>query len=416
MDRAELGCGAQLWKVDVDQANVASARPQDLVAFREVEGPTGYGTTSSSRRVRAEETIWIAPTSAARKAGSPAPLACLAIFAQSTTMPMVSILALDGCHAGTVFGLRDVFGVANPVGEILSGDRHSAIQLQLLGLTGRSVRAADQTTIRVDAAVGSAELGQTLIVPGCMTDPERLETLVPTQDRVASLLRRYHAAGGTVVAHCSSIFIVGRAGLLAGRRATATWWAQDLFRRLFPEASLLENAAITDDRRVICAAGPFSQHQLGMHIVEKVQGEAVASLLARFALIDRNPMGQDAFRAAHFQPQNYPLSYNIELIVRRRLPTAPSVRAVAAELGLSIRTLQRKLTASGHAHAKAVIDRVRMDVAKEMLSGSEASLDEVASATGYGDASAFWRAFARFSPFTPSVYRKRAKRAMAGGT
>ena len=335
------------------------------------------------------------------------------LFMQNTSVQLVSILVLEGCHAGTVLGLRDVFGVANRVAEILSGGAGSAIRTQLVGLTGRPVRAADQTVIPVDGAVRSGELGQTLIVPGCMTDPERLEALVSTHDRVASLLRRYHAQGGTVVGHCSSIFILGRAGLLAGRRATATWWAQDLFRRLFPEAVLLGNAGITDDGGVICAAGPFSHLQLGVHIVERTQGETVASMLARFALIDPSPLGQDTFRAAHLQPQNYPLTYNIEIAVRRGLPKAPSVRTVASELGLSVRTLQRKLKVGGHAHAKAVIDRVRMDVAKEMLGSSQASLDEVASATGYGDASSFRRAFARFSPFTPSVYRKRAVRPIA---
>ena len=322
-------------------------------------------------------------------------------------MADVEVLALAGCQAGTVWGFKDVFSTARRVAEIALGEDAPSMRVKVVGITGGAVKAADQSLIPVDSAIGRARAGRILIVPGCMTDPDRLEELLPSQQRAATIVRHHHARGGIVAGHCSSVFILGSAGVLAGRRATASWWAQPLFRRLFPEAILQQEDCITEDRGVICAAGPFSHYQLGLRIVEKIAGHATASLLAKFALIDRDPPHQAAFRASYLQRVHYPLAYRIELIVRRRLPEVPSVAEVAKELGVSVRTLQRNLKEGGVGGAKELVDRVRIDLAKELLEVSEMSLGDVMAAAGYRDASAFRRAFGHHTRASPSTYRRR---------
>jgi AraC-like DNA-binding protein len=77
--------------------------------------------------------------------------------------------------------------------------------------------------------------------------------------------------------------------------------------------------------------------------------------------------------------------------------------AIAKVLGVSTRTLQRRLGESGKSF-RELHDEVRFQRARELLAG-EASTDDVATALGYRDRANFVRAFTRWSRQSPSQYR-----------
>jgi AraC-like DNA-binding protein len=77
--------------------------------------------------------------------------------------------------------------------------------------------------------------------------------------------------------------------------------------------------------------------------------------------------------------------------------------AVAEELGMSTRTLQRRLHEQGTTLYE-LLDTVRYELAREKLT-SRANLSVIAAALGFSDARAFTRAFKRWSGVTPSAKR-----------
>ncbi|MCB9526863.1 MAG: AraC family transcriptional regulator ligand-binding domain-containing protein [Myxococcales bacterium] len=80
------------------------------------------------------------------------------------------------------------------------------------------------------------------------------------------------------------------------------------------------------------------------------------------------------------------------------------VRFVAARLGLSARTLQRRLRAEGTAFA-AVVDETRQALAEVYLADRSLTVLEVAIMLGYADESAFHRAFKRWFGARPGEWR-----------
>ena len=80
---------------------------------------------------------------------------------------------------------------------------------------------------------------------------------------------------------------------------------------------------------------------------------------------------------------------------------------VARQLGMSVRTLSRKLAAEGTSYTE-VLDGYREAMAKSMIDGSEISLTEIAFVLGYADLSSFSTAFRRWVGKTPTEYRDRA--------
>jgi AraC-like DNA-binding protein len=104
------------------------------------------------------------------------------------------------------------------------------------------------------------------------------------------------------------------------------------------------------------------------------------------------------------------LGYDGNLVARVRRSIEHEVRTieeVATELGLSARTLKRRLAAQGTAYSD-LVDEVRREKALLLLGSSALSIDEVAERLGYSDLANFGRAFRRWTGTTPAAYRKSA--------
>ena len=68
------------------------------------------------------------------------------------------------------------------------------------------------------------------------------------------------------------------------------------------------------------------------------------------------------------------------------------------------RTLSRRLEAFGTSY-QALLDEGRFEIARQMLADTELEVGQIAAALDYADASAFTRAFRRWSGTTPGQWR-----------
>jgi AraC-like DNA-binding protein len=91
--------------------------------------------------------------------------------------------------------------------------------------------------------------------------------------------------------------------------------------------------------------------------------------------------------------------------LRADLHRPPPVRALAASLNLSERTLRRRLRASGLSYA-ALLDNERMHRAVALLAQADRSLPEVAELAGFTDARSLRRAIRRWTGRTPTQIRR----------
>lgn len=93
--------------------------------------------------------------------------------------------------------------------------------------------------------------------------------------------------------------------------------------------------------------------------------------------------------------------------IRRQLLNGPvSLNAVAAELAMSERSLERHLRQTDRTF-RQVLDEARLEYAKELLANPWASLSEIAIVLGYSEQSAFSRAFRRWTGESPARFRGR---------
>lgn len=95
----------------------------------------------------------------------------------------------------------------------------------------------------------------------------------------------------------------------------------------------------------------------------------------------------------------------VRLSVVQTRGLAPTLAQVASKLGLSDRTLSRKLRDRG-LKFEALRRELQYERAREKLSDATLSVAEVAQHVGFDNASSFTRAFVRWSGSTPTAFRK----------
>lgn len=99
-------------------------------------------------------------------------------------------------------------------------------------------------------------------------------------------------------------------------------------------------------------------------------------------------------------------SLSVMQVVRKQLSLGQVRKElVADELGVSLRTLQRKLIAEGTQYQQ-IADEVRLEIAKELLCVSKLGTQDIAYNLGFSDSRSFHRRFKQWTGQTPGDFRK----------
>ena len=105
------------------------------------------------------------------------------------------------------------------------------------------------------------------------------------------------------------------------------------------------------------------------------------------------------------EQRNRTIIESVKWILKRSLTGgSPNIKAVASELGMSGRTLQRRLTEEGTSFKRLLVQS-RHEQALEYLADPSLDIKEVAFLIGYEDQNSFYRAFRSLEGDTPSNWR-----------
>jgi len=224
----------------------------------------------------------------------------------------------------------------------------------------------------------------------------------------AAWMRRFHAAGGTLVSVCAGIFLLGETGLLAGRTVTTHWALGERFHHRFPAVRLDIDRLIVDEGDIITAGGLMAWTDLGLKLVDRYLGSEVMLETARVLLVD--PPGREQRYYSTFVP---PLEHGDRAVLQAQHwlhglgAKDASLESLAAQAGLEERTFLRRFRKATGLTTTEYQQQLKVNQARELLQFSALSADQIAWEVGYGDAGAFRKVFARIVGLSPVEYRRR---------
>jgi transcriptional regulator GlxA family with amidase domain len=139
------------------------------------------------------------------------------------------------------------------------------------------VRATGGLRVLPDHTLDDCPPLDLLVVPGGWGTRALLEH-APLLD----WLRERGGQGELLTSVCTGSLLLGKAGLLDGRRATTHWRSLDWMQELLPEVTVVRDEHVVEDGRVLTSAGISAGIDLALRVVARQHGEAVARVTARY--------------------------------------------------------------------------------------------------------------------------------------
>ena len=222
-------------------------------------------------------------------------------------------------------------------------------------------------------------------------------------------LRRNRPRIKTVVSICTGAFALAAAGLLDGRRATTHWMYLDTLRARFPKVHVVDEGIYVKDRGVWTSAGVTAGIDLTLALVEEDHGHALAMRVAKRMVLFLRRSGHQAQFSSTLRPQEResPRLRDISTFVVKHIDERLPVERIAAQVGMSPRTLSRWCRKNLEESPAELVRRLRVAEARRLLEETTLPLKDVTERAGLGDQSTLWRAFMHDLGLTPAEYRHR---------
>jgi transcriptional regulator GlxA family with amidase domain len=310
----------------------------------------------------------------------------------------VVLVAYPGVQALDLTGPADAFAIASAVVP-------DAYEVELVAHRPAPLRAANGLRLVPDRALQACRGPiDTLLVAGgpgviyALDDGVLVEWIATAAGRA----RR-------VASVCTGAFLLARAGLLDGRRATTHWAGCAELERRHPEVRVERDPIYVRDGRIYTSAGITAGIDLAIAMIEEDLGPRVALDVARMlVLFVKRPGGQAQFSAqlAAQAADREPLR-ELQAWLPDHLDEDLSVPALAARVFMSPRNFARAFRREVGMTPAAYVEALRVERARMLLETTDLPVEEVARRCGFGSVETLRRAFARRLNVTPSAYRDR---------
>jgi len=244
------------------------------------------------------------------------------------------------------------------------------------------------------------------VLPGLGAEAQSLlaQMRTPECSALATMLSRHVAGGGQVAASCSAVFLLDAAGLLDGRSATTTWWLAPTLARVSPRCQVDADRMVCADGPVITSGAAFAHADLMLHLVRERCGPKLGEAVSRWLLLEHRH-AQSPFVIPEVLASGHTLVSKLTARIESALPEVPGIAVLAREFCVCERTLARHVRRATGKSTGGLVQSIRLRRARELLQHSRMSIDQVAVAVGYQDATALRRLMRRSAGTTPSRLR-----------
>jgi len=219
------------------------------------------------------------------------------------------------------------------------------------------------------------------------------------------------AAGKTrrIASICVGAFILGEAGLLAGRRATTHWMFGKELQERYPATHVDIDRIFIVDGPVWTSAGMTAGIDLALHLVEHDIGTEKAREAARTMVVHHRRAGGQSQHSAMLEMTGKSDRVQQALeYVRVHLDDKLSVEKLAKIACLSARQFSRIFRLETGITPARAIENLRLERARYLLEQGRLPIEAIAMETGFGDRERMRRSFVRTFGQAPQAIRNAA--------
>jgi transcriptional regulator GlxA family with amidase domain len=187
----------------------------------------------------------------------------------------VGIYVFDEVEVLDACGPFEVFSTATRMKARENKNAANAFEVFMVADRIRTIRARGGLQIVPNFDFSNHPKIDLLLAPGgiVMAELERNE--------VIAWITRTAQSAEVVASVCTGAFLLAKAGLLDGKRATTHWEDLDDLRKMFPTVKAEAEERWIDEGRVVSSAGISAGLDMSLYLVGRIEGEELAVRTAR---------------------------------------------------------------------------------------------------------------------------------------
>jgi transcriptional regulator GlxA family with amidase domain len=247
-----------------------------------------------------------------------------------------------------------------------------------------------------------------IVVTGVTSKGLRLDS-APATMLVRWLKRAMENETVTLMCVCAGALLAAKAGVLEGRECTTHHQHIDDLMQMEPSATVHANRIFVEDGRVFTSAGVTAGLDLTLYVIGQQLGHQVVAAVARDLVVYMRRSGGDPQLSPWVMHRNHvnPVLHRVQDAVIRDPAAQWSASRLASVACMSSRNLARLFAEHAGCSPLDYVQRLRVALARELVSNSELGMERVAEKTGFSSAHQLRRVWRRWEEVPPTAHRTR---------
>jgi AraC family carnitine catabolism transcriptional activator len=280
----------------------------------------------------------------------------------------------------------------------------TVFEWQVVSVDGRPVRSSNGRMAQVDGGTSSATQAKSVFVLASF-EPQR-----SAADRTAvRWLQRMARFGAELGGLENGSLILAAAGVLNGLKAAVHWDNALGFRERHPEIQTVPQLFVRSGGRITCAGASaildLMVAWMGWHGHTALAAEVADHLLLG---TPRSATTPQRGAVAGIEPGADSLVAAVRALMQEHIEEPLGCEELAAQLGLSLRQIERRLRAATGLSVLQQYRQLRMTKAHQLLQQTALSVTEVALACGFASPEYFCRLYRHQFGCSPSRDRRQS--------
>lgn len=315
----------------------------------------------------------------------------------------IGLLLFPGCMPAGLFAFADLLHAANRrTGRAL-------FEAQYVALQAGPVECAHGVWLQAAAALDGGEL-DAVLVPGFWAESaEQVDALLVAQAELVAVLSK-RPRRLQLWAYCTGVCLLAASGRLNGQPATVTWWLAEAMRQRYRKVYWHSEQSCLFNPRTASASGVNGYLPIAEKLIELSVSSAVFSDITKLMVLPRPAVPHAAFQGASLIEQPSGLLRRLHPLIEQLPAQGITVQVLASRLGLSERTLVRRISGELGQTVAAYARRIKLNQVSERLTLTSLPITSIAAELGFSSDSNLRRMFKELTGLTPAKYRQKFAR------
>jgi transcriptional regulator GlxA family with amidase domain len=285
---------------------------------------------------------------------------------------------------------------------------YPSLDIQMVSQHTTDVSTRSLIRLKADILLNDIGTPDYVFIPSMWRNP-RPQLRKNTQ--VISWLNEIWHQGATLIGGGTGVCFMAESGLLDNHPATTHWHYARQFQRNYPDVDLKPDFFITQSNRIYCAASVNALADITVHLIEQIFDVEVArQVQLNFSHEIRKPYEEQRYLEGGVERHADELIAQMQFWMKNNISSTTTLAELAIQFDISSRSFTRRFKQANGITATLYWQQLKLESAKELLTKTNISIQEVSGLVGYQEQGHLTRLFKKHLNLSPKAYRLKVRK------